>query len=102
MLDGLSLFLLLNLLLLPIWFSKTLSWQGTVMLVAVELFAYGYVFLIGVANLSTTHQPPNWAVLNLLPVAVVFAFGYLLRMIGGSWTLDSRKLHAELHPTAPP
>ncbi len=46
-----------------------------------EFVAYGYVFLIGVANLSTTHAPPNWAVLNLVPIAVVFAFGYLLRMV---------------------
>ena len=83
-LDVLGFFLLLNVLLVPAWFSGVLSRRGMAFLVAVELVAYGWVFTIGVANLSTTHLPPDWAALNLVLVVVAYGSGYLLEMAGGS------------------
>jgi hypothetical protein len=78
--DGLAIFLILNILLLPLWFSKTLSRLGLGLLAIVELMVYGLVFLNGASNLSTMHPPtPNgFLLISVAPVLVMLACGYLL------------------------
>jgi len=81
--DGLAIFLVLNIFLLPLWFSKTLSRLGLGLLVILELMVYGWVFLIGASSLSTTHSSTSngFLLISVAPVLVVLACGYLLRRL---------------------
>lgn len=76
--DVLAFFLVLNVFLLPIWFSRMLAKLGMVLLVAVELVVYGWAFTIVASNLSTTHPTPEgFFLVGVVPVVTVLACGYL-------------------------
>ena len=78
--DGLAIFLILNILLLPILFLKSLSRLGLTLLVTMELMVYGLALLSSVGSLSTNHPtPPNgFLLISVVPVLVVLVCGYLL------------------------
>ncbi len=81
-LELLFLFLILNIFLLPLYFSGMLSRTGTVLFVVAELVSYGWAFMLFASNLSTPSPTPDLLVLiSIVPVAVLFAFGYTLRIL---------------------
>jgi hypothetical protein len=78
--DVLAFLLVLNVFLLPIWFSKMLPKLGTVLLVVVELVVYAWAFTVFAGNLSTTHPTPEgFLLVGVAPVTTVLACGYLLQ-----------------------
>jgi hypothetical protein len=83
-LDGLYFFLVLNIFLLPVYFSKVLPRLGMILLVVVEITTYGWASLVFASNLSTTNPTPNrFVLISAVPVALVLVCGYVLRMIFG-------------------
>ncbi len=75
-------FMLLNFVLLPMYFWKKISSDGKLLFIVAEFFAAGWIFFIIGSNLSTTNPTPDSLVLiSAAPVAALLTFGYILRRV---------------------